>query len=245
MENYTGVVFIHGAGLGTYIWEKVTPYLKNPYLLTDFPGREKNYTINNDIRLGDYCNHIIKQIENWKMKQLVIVTHSIGGVIGLKVAEHFESRVMGFVGIASSIPANGGSFLSCLPLPKQLLMGIILRIAGTKPPDSAIKYSLCNDLSSDLEKKVIDSFVPESKHLFLEKSNVSISKINALYIRLSDDNEFPIHLQDKMIRNLDPKRIITLKSGHLPMMSIPKELAEELKNFIQTCENDPGKPEQP
>lgn len=45
--------------------------------------------------------------------------------------------------------------------------------------------------------------------------------------------------------NLDPERIITLKSGHLPMMSIPKELAEELKNFIQTCENDPGKPEQP
>lgn len=41
-----------------------------------------------------------------------------------------------------------------------------------------------------------------------------------------------MQLQDKMIRNLNAQKAVTLDSGHLPMISKPKELSEILNNFV-------------
>ncbi len=232
MKKNFGVVLIHGAGLGNYIWEKITPLLEYPYLTVNFPGR--NGKTIRSLTLDDYFKHVIKQIDEWDKKELVIVAHSIGGIIGLKVAEHVAQRMKGFIGISSVIPSKRGSFLSCFPLPKRMFMSLMIRTVGTKPPDSAIKHSLCNDLSQDDTKKVIDNFIPESKYLYLDKSNVAAINFPSLYIRTSKDNEFPLSLQDNMIRNLSSPVITTLESGHLPMLSVPKEFTTELNNFIQT-----------
>ena len=53
-----------------------------------------------------------------------------------------------------------------------------------------------------------------------------------LYIKLTEDKGFSVQLQDKMIRNLNAQKVVTLDSGHLPMISKPKELSEILNNFI-------------
>lgn len=43
---------------------------------------------------------------------------------------------------------------------------------------------------------------------------------------------FPVQLQDKMIKNLTAQKVVTLDSGHLPMISKPKELSEILNGYI-------------
>ena len=46
------------------------------------------------------------------------------------------------------------------------------------------------------------------------------------------DKGLSVQLQDKMIKNLNAQKVVELDSGHLPMISQPKELSEILNNFI-------------
>ncbi|MBK9566975.1 MAG: hypothetical protein IPO37_17935 [Saprospiraceae bacterium] len=47
-----------------------------------------------------------------------------------------------------------------------------------------------------------------------------------------------MQLQDKMAQNLRAQKVVTLDSGHLPMISKPKELAIILMNFTDGIVQD-------
>jgi len=232
--NHNGIVFIHGAGLGGFIWDEVKSELDFPAFAIDFPNRNQGDKINQHLSFEDYSKAIIKQIKKWKLEKIILVTHSIGGCVGLKVAEYFGERIFGFVGIASAIPSNGNSFLSCLPFPQKFILPLLLNIAGTKPPKSAIETGLCNDLSDRQKKRVVENFTPESKSLYTQKCAAKIPDCERLYIKLIQDKEFLLSMQDKMAVNLKTKNIAALQSGHLPMLSQPKELAKILNGFTKS-----------
>jgi pimeloyl-ACP methyl ester carboxylesterase len=152
--NPKGIALIHGAGLGSFIWNGMVDKLNLPAIALDFPNRNKGDEINKQLRLNDYSNKIIHTLDRWDTEKLIIVAHSIGGCVGLKVAEHFGSRVIGFVGVGAAIPLNGNSFVSCLPFPQNLVMPLVLKLAGTKAPEKAIENGLCSDLSDEQKKLV-------------------------------------------------------------------------------------------
>src|SRR5690554_2613673 len=118
----TGCVLIHGAGLGGWIWREVEPKLELPTLAVDFPGRDLAPKQRGALSLNDYVTALQAQIEAFECERVILVAHSIGGVLALPIAAALGDRVAGMVGVKAAIPAKGGSFLSCLPLPKRLLM---------------------------------------------------------------------------------------------------------------------------
>lgn len=235
MNKDIGIVLIHGAGLGSWIWEATKKHLQTESLAIDFPGRNDASKSNKSLTLNDYCNYVLDSIRDWDKHQVILVGHSIGGVIALKLANQLDHRVVGFVGVSAAIPKNGGSFISTLPLFKRLVMNFLLRIAGTKPPKNVIINSLCNDLTSDICENVVNKFVSESTHLYFDKCNAPIPTINKLYIKNIKDHEFPENLQNEMIKNLDTEHVNILESGHLPMISLPQKLADILDQFVAKC----------
>lgn len=232
MNDKIGIVLIHGAGLGSFIWDDLKPLIKNPVLTIEFPNREVGDKVNNNLNFDDYKKSAIEQIEKWNNHNFVIVTHSIGGCVGLSLADHFAKKVVGFVGISSAIPTNENSFISCLPFLQSLLMPLILNLFGTKPPQKAIEQTLCNDLTSEQTSEILKRFTPEAKLLYTTKVNYKSLDIKKLYIKLTNDKGFSVQLQDKMIKNLTAQKVVTMDSGHLSMISKPKELSEILNNFI-------------
>jgi pimeloyl-ACP methyl ester carboxylesterase len=52
-----------------------------------------------------------------------------------------------------------------------------------------------------------------------------------LYVKLSHDKEFPVSMQDRMAKNLGAANIVTIESGHMPMMRQPNELVRVLDVF--------------
>lgn len=232
MNDKIGIVLIHGAGLGNFIWDDLKPLLKNPVLTIELPNREVGDKANLNLNFGDYKKSAIEQIEKWGITNFIIVSHSIGGCIGLSLTDYFSKKVVGFVGISSAIPTNGNSFISCLPFPQSLLMPLILKLFGTKPPQKAIEQTLCNDLTSEQTLEIVKRFTPEAKLLYTARVDYKSLDIKTLYIKLNNDKGFPIQLQDKMIKNLTAQKVVTIQSGHLPMISKPKELSEILNNFI-------------
>lgn len=232
MNDKIGIVLIHGAGLGSFIWDDLKPLIKTPVLTIEFPNREVGDKANNNLTFDDYKKSAVEQIEKWGIDNFVIVTHSIGGCVGLSLTDYFAEKVVGFVAISSAVPTNGNSFISCLPFPQSLLMPLILNLFGTKPPQKVIEQTLCNDLTSEQTSEIVKRFTPEAKLLYTTKVNYTNLEIKSLYIKLTNDKGFPVQLQDKMIKNLTAQKVVTLDSGHLPMMSKPKELSEILNGFI-------------
>jgi pimeloyl-ACP methyl ester carboxylesterase len=229
--DHQGVILVHGAGLGSFIWDEVRVRLRIPALAVDFPNRNASYSVNRKLRFTDYTKSIIDQIERWKVDEYIIVTHSLGGCLGLQIAQHYKERVIGFVAIGSAIPAKGDSYISCLPMPQRMLLPLLFDFAGTKPPPWAIKHSLCNDLSGEEKAMVARKFTPESKSVFVERCNAGIPDTRRMYIRLNNDKEFPVSIQDRMAANLNAEKIVSLESGHLPMLSKPAELVKTLVGF--------------
>ncbi len=200
MNDKIGIVLIQGAGLGSFIWDDLKPLIKNPVLTIEFPNREVGDKANVNLTFDDYKKTAIEQIEKWGIDNFVIVTHSIGGCVGLSLTDYFAKKVVGFVGISSAIPTSGNSFISCLPFPQSLLMPLILNLFGTKPPQKAIEQTLCNDLTSEQTSEIIKRFTPEAKLLYTTKVNYKNIDFIKLYIKLTNDKGFPVQLQDKMIK---------------------------------------------
>lgn len=227
-----GIVLIHGAGLGAWIWRDVTPLIDIPALAINLPKRDGSFEERKSLTLDEYSADVVQQIEKLETKKVIIVAHSLGGVIALKVANALGDRIVGFVAVSAAIPANGGSFMSILPFPTSLLMQALLRIFGTKPPKSAIVQGLGNDLSPEQQQEVVERFVPESRYVYTDRSETTPPHIKSLFIKLTQDQEFPVSEQDKMIAHLYSPKVITMDTGHLPMLKEPKRFAEILNEFV-------------
>ncbi|WP_068604543.1 alpha/beta fold hydrolase [Paenibacillus swuensis] len=231
-DQEIGIVFIHGAGLNSSIWDAVISEMEVPCLAVHYPGRSGDERSLKSLTINDYVAHMTAQIERWGVRKFVIVAHSLGGALGLKVAEVMGERVKGYIAVGAAIPKDGGSFLSILPFPNRLIMGIMLRLLGTKPPESAIKQSLCHDLTSEQTETIARNFVADSARIYLDRYETHAPDVPKLYVKLAEDRDLSLPIQESAAANLKADDTITLPCGHLPMLSQPQALSEALRTFL-------------
>jgi pimeloyl-ACP methyl ester carboxylesterase len=235
-QGQLGFVFVNGAGLESRIWDKVVEGFDFPCLLVDFPLRRDTVESRKELALADYVTHLKGQVEEWGIRRFVIVAHSLGGVLALRLASELSDRLAGFIAVGAAIPKKGGSFLSVFPFPKKILMSVILRKMGTQPPEAVIRAGLCNDLSKEQAEEIVRGFIPESVRVYTDRVDVSVPAVPKLYVKLSKDKEFSSSLQNKMISNLSPQSVRNLDTGHLPMLSDPEGLRLALQDFLPYVE---------
>lgn len=230
-ETDVGFVLVHGAGFDVWVWEDLLSLIEAPTLPAAFPAREADQSVRGDLRLADYTDAIVEQIDEWDTSRVILVAHSIGGAVCMEVASRLADRVSGFVGLSAGIPEPGQSFLSCFPFHQRVVQQAVLRFAGTRPPDRVIRGSLCTELTDEQADRIVAEFVPESRYLFTDPVNGSIPDGQTRYIQTSRDKSITPDQQAKMATTLGTDDIVTLDTGHLPMLSSPIELASALDEF--------------
>lgn len=233
MQEKIGFVFMYGAGLESRIWSKVVEGFEHSYLLAESPLRDRSVDSRRRLSLEDYVTHMKKQVDEWGFHKIVLVAHSLGGVLALKLASELSDRLAGLVAVGAAIPKNGGSFVSVMPFPQKIIMPAILRTLGTKPPEAAIRAGLCNDLSPDQAAEIVQGFIPEAVRVYTDRTHVSVPEVPRLYVKLTKDKEFSLSLQNQMIANLSPQSVRSLETGHLPMISDPAGLRVILEDFVE------------
>ncbi len=167
-----------------------------------------------------------------KADKVVLVGHSLGGVVMMRLGELLGDRVVGMVAVAAAIPTPSGSFLSCLPQPRRTIMRLVLKLAGTKVPPSAIRSSLCTDLTEEQAERIINSFTTESRALYTSKVDYRQKSFPALYIVTTEDPEFSSDWQRTMAARLGASSV-EVKAGHLPMLSKPKEITAAIEKYLK------------
>lgn len=229
------IVLLHGAGLGSWIWDDMLKNLAYPALAIDFLGRGAHVDISTKgLSLSQYVASILHDIQMVQSKNIILVAHSISGILAIEIANQLHDRLVGLVAIGAVFPQEKGSYVSSMPWVNGMILRLILHLAGTQPPDSAIRKTLCIDLSNQYAQEVIHRFIPESKKLYTDQVQTQFSFPHSLYVNLKQDQELTEKIQQQMVINLSPDQVLDLNTGHLPMLSRPKELARILNDYTDS-----------
>ncbi|MFJ8578347.1 alpha/beta fold hydrolase [Micromonospora sp. NPDC093277] len=166
--------------------------------------------------------------------RFAIVAHSAGGVIGAEVARLAPERVSAFLAVAAVVPEPGGSFISAMPAPNRWVLDAAMRLAGTRPPNSAIRRRLAHRLDDQTADRIIADFAPESPGLYRDRTaHRSWSGVRG-YVLTTQDREVPIALQQRCARRLGHAWGDRLDTGHLPMLEDPKALVGSIARFLDS-----------
>ena len=230
-------MFLHGAGLSSYIWEDFSQQYFPESICAPFPLRESNQAFKRKITLDDYCQYVGEVIlKHSSDRKVVLVCHSISAIVGLQLIGRLGEKINGIIGIGASVPRSGNNFFSTLPIPQRVLMPWITRLAGTKPPEKVIRKSLCKGLAEASADTIVNGYADESYHLYASKVQYNLTGIYKGYVKLLSDKAYPLSAQELSIANFQPHSVKELRSGHLPMLSQPSELAKILEAMLLAYE---------
>jgi pimeloyl-ACP methyl ester carboxylesterase len=217
------LLLLHGAGLGAWIWDRVLPHLLLPARALDLPGRGDG-TPPGDVTLEQSVQFVTRHIGD----DTVIVGHSFGAMIALAAATRKRAAVIAVGGVT---PESGKTFLSIIPFPQRLFLGVMLRRAknGIAIPPSIVRKGYCNDLDRETTELVLRKMTPEAPRLYLDA--VDWSPHAPAYVKLLHDQSAKPKEQNRMIERMHATRVETLRTGHLPMLAQPQETAAVLNRL--------------
>ncbi|ANJ28342.1 alpha/beta fold hydrolase [Agromyces aureus] len=227
----TTVLILPGAGLPDWLWDDVRARLTTTSVIAPRPV-QPNATV------SDYARSAIDALPPGPF---LVVAHSAGGVVATELARLAPpARMTGVVAVAAVIPATGGSFVSSLPFPQKIVLPAVLRVAGTRPPESAVRKGLAADVDEETTRRLVADLVPEPRTYFTSRvgSNEALRAATVRrYLVSANDAELPPALQDRFAERLAPHQTIRLDDGHLPMLTNPEAVAAAVSDALAPAPN--------
>jgi pimeloyl-ACP methyl ester carboxylesterase len=219
------IVFLSGAGLPAWIWDDVGHILagRHDVRVAARPGPGA------DTRIRHYAEAAVASVP---AGGFTIVAHSSGGVIGAEIVRLVPDRVSAFLAVSAVIPQPGGSFLAAIPAPKRWVVGTAIRIAGTRPPDSAIRRGLAHGIDADVADRLVADFTPESPRLYRDQTARRAWTGRRGYVVTTRDSQLSVAQQRRCAERLGASWRDDLDTGHLPMIENPEALARSIARFL-------------
>jgi pimeloyl-ACP methyl ester carboxylesterase len=241
LKNKIEFVLIPGGGMSNWLWEKLEPYLGIDSIKIDRRLLLNTYENRINAQFDDCISYIMYELAKSKLSNFILVSHSVSGILACAIAKAIPDKVRHIVFIAANIPASGKTFIDELPveLQEQNLQAVKQLVKYDSIPikhlEIFFRYTLCNTCSEDeIEFILKQSFQPEPLCILDARMDWgNYPKINRTYIVLTQDNSLSIPVQEKMASNLLITNLKYIDSGHLVMISHPRELAIVLNEIVK------------
>jgi pimeloyl-ACP methyl ester carboxylesterase len=226
-------VLVHGSWHGSWCWEKVAPLLEargHSVITPDLPGHGEGSTSAAGKTLADYIEAIVKVIDV-QPEPVVLVGHSMAGMVVSGVAEARPEKVAELVYLAAYIPRSGQSLIDNAQQDGESALGPALRFdeaGGVHTVESsAIIDALYADCSPGDAERAKARLIPES--------NLPVFTPAALSDRYEDVSKTAIiclldransaSAQRRMAEATPGIKIRTIDTSHSPFYAAPGELA--------------------
>ncbi len=230
-----GVLLIHGAHHGAWVWEGVGPLLDVPHLAVSLPGRDGAASPRASLgspTLADLISSAVADLDRAGWDRAVIVGHSLGGAVAAGLATQSPHRVHHLFLIAAAVPDPGRCAVDSWPAGLRWLprAALAVRPGGSRAPVTMSARRACKRLASDLAeapaRQLLDRLVPETP-AFL------ISPMPGMPLPPGLPRSYLLARQDRMHK---PRRqaataarlgatVLEIDSGHDPMLSQPAAVA--------------------
>lgn len=241
----TPFVLLHGAGLGGWCWQAVTPLLRRPALAIDLPGRGASPCDLRTATRATYVDAVAGAITAAGLQRCTLVAHSFTGGIAHLVAAALPQRVTQIIFLAAAVPPPGGAVIDTFaPIEREQLRVLLSMVAaGVSIPAWVWRFgmrSTFTHLDPAARRMAYERLMmPEAPGMFLEPlDRAAWPDIPCSYIALLGDRcPLPPARQERVIAGLPGVARYTLDTGHTAMLSAPRELAALLELIAERHES--------
>lgn len=230
-------ILVHGAWHGGWCWRHVLPHLETQghrVQTPDLPGHGDDPAPVGDQSLYRYAQRIQEVV--WAAREpVILVGHSLGGLVISAVAETLPERVERLIYVSGFLPRNGDSLVRiCSIDPDNPLNSASQRTADGKcltvNPARARELFYADCPEADL----VDATArlgPEPVAVMFETVRVTeecFGQVPRAYIHCSQDVALPYFIQAQMVAASPCERVLTQHTGHSPFYAAPERLASQL-----------------
>jgi pimeloyl-ACP methyl ester carboxylesterase len=228
-------VLIHGGGHGGWCWKWCAAALRarghEVYAptLTGFGERVHLTAPDFETFVTDVANVVAFE----DLHDVVLVGHSMGGVIVPCVAEAIPSRIAAAVWLTAAVCADGASLLQTIPQSPWIAEAVTIGADGTAHTDAAkILAANIHDGTPEQQAFVHDRHLAYPPHALTEPGRLSAFLalgIPTAYVFATDDRTIEPHVQREMAARLPGARMAEVHAGHDCMVTQPEATAAALE----------------
>lgn len=223
-------VIVPGAWQGPYAWQTVKSQLEGQgqkVIVVELPGHGSDQTDPKTLTLNTYRDKVVSTI-NGVSGKVILVGHSLGGLVVAEVAEAIPSKIEKLVYIAAFLPVSGQSLLSLANTDAKSLIGPALRPSAdgsvVDVEHDLITNIFIQDGSAAIQSLVLTNYraepaVPLANTVTLTSANYG--SVPKYYIQTSMDHVVSPDLQTRMITAAGVTNLYTLNTSHCPFLSQP------------------------
>lgn len=231
----TSFLLLHGAFRGAWLWERVMPLLMKggaSPIAYDLPGHGARSSDRKGITMSSYIEDVIDFIRRENLRDLVLVGHSMSGIIISRLAEEMPERIRHLVYLAAVVPKDNVALIDLLPKARQSALrpqqGKVTELSPGPPDARGPLYF--TDMEGEEKEYFLRQLTPQPLAVFFEK--VRFTAFPAVptprtYVMGMLDKSLPPDLTGGFAMRLgvEPVRI---EAGHDLMVSRPVETAAAL-----------------
>jgi pimeloyl-ACP methyl ester carboxylesterase len=234
-------VFVHGTFADEHAWDLIKPRLeKEGYNVVGFnlPAHGSDNTPIEKANFELYVNTVVQKI-NAIPGKVVLLGHSMGGMVVTQVAEQIPAKIEKLVYLCAFLPKNGQTLFELASSDTESLLGRSLHpepdgVTASLPPNVLVQV-FAVDASADIQKEVAKTR-PEPLAVFQAKANLTdanFGKIPKYYIKTLKDEGVTLTLQQRMLEGYTGKiaKTYTMNTSHSPYWAKPDELVTILKEI--------------
>jgi pimeloyl-ACP methyl ester carboxylesterase len=233
-------VLVHGAWHGGWCWERVTPLLERAGHVVsapDLPGHGNDRTPIADVTLERYVHRIEETTESLG-EPVILVGHSMGGIVLSQLAEAHPEKARVLVFVAAYLLRDGQSVLDIAAADSDASLLPCLEwapdgLSASVPPQAArtVFYGECSeiDAAAASARLVPQSATPVTTPIHV--SDVRFGRVPRAYVECLRDRVVSPAAQRAMYAATPCARIASLASDHSPFYSAPTALVDILLSF--------------
>ena len=228
------LLFLHGWRVDGSIWHETIKLMQSQdiagsFYALDFPGFGGSPAPIKDFHLSDYCDIIEGFIKKLKLENVVLIGHSFGGRVAIKLSATHAELVTKLVLVDSAglvLQKNQKTFMN-------IAAGIVKPFFSPKfmqPLRKSIYKAIGSEdyLATPRLQNVYVNVTKEDLSIYLSKITVP-----TLIVWGAQDRDTPLEYGQVMAKNIsNSKLIIYPEAGHFAFSDNPQEFVKDIKEFI-------------
>ncbi|MGA2305356.1 MAG: alpha/beta fold hydrolase [Acidimicrobiales bacterium] len=234
-------VLVHGGGHGGWCWQRMASVLRNrghqvwTPTLTGFG--ERHHLDHGQVTFDTMVTDVAAVLEFEDLHDVVLVGHSMGGVIVPRVAEVSIERVARVVFMAAVVLNDGETLLEAVPATPAVSRAVTIAEDGTAVTDHALLVdALLPEASSADRAWVLERHLSYPPAALVEPGRLSQFLELGLptgYVVATEDLLVPPTLARTFARRLPGVAVAEVAAGHDLMLTRPEESATALERVVR------------
>ena|GEM_PF-43219 len=235
-------VLVHGAWQAPYVWDAVRVDLVNKghkVVVVELPGHGADKTPPQHLSLDVYRDKVIEAITKAGGK-VILVGHSMGGMVVTAVAEKVPSRISKLVYIGAFLPTSGQALTDmAFSDPDSKLGPLLLPSADRLTLDvkhDSLTSLFIHDGAQATKEQVLTNYRAEPAIPFTNKvtlTNDHFGAVEKVYIKTLRDVVISPGLQDRMIAGAGITTVYEVNTSHSPFLAQPQAVSNLLLTIGQ------------